>query len=221
MRSTVRKNTFKSYSRFLDQFQLRFSDVHVESLKPDDMGSFLEQCTRELSRSTRHLRFAQIKAFLNYIIEAAGLNIKNPCDTPVLSKAFRNIPHNPRKILDKETVDEIIFNSGNIRNRLILELQARCGLRIGEVLNLRATDISGRKLMIQEPKSGREAEVAFMPEHIATRLADYITAGKFSSNDRVFPICYTSVRNMIVGLGTKLNIKISPHDLRRHSATYA
>jgi integrase len=35
-------------------------------------------------------------------------------------------------------------------------------LRIGEVLNLRVSDVSGRKLIIQEPKSGRDAEVAFI-----------------------------------------------------------
>ena len=70
--------------------------------------------------------------------------------------------HRPRKIPDKETVDEIIFKSGSNRDRLILELQARCGLRIGEVLNLNAADISGRKLVIEEPKSGKDAEVAFI-----------------------------------------------------------
>ncbi len=94
------------------------------------------------------------------------MNIKNPCNAAVLSKSFKNAHHRPRKILDKETVDEIIFNARSIRDRLILELQARCGMRIGEVLNLRASDVSGRKLLIQEPKSGRDSEVAFMPEHI-------------------------------------------------------
>jgi site-specific recombinase XerD len=34
------------------------------------------------------------------------------------------------------------------RDRLILELQTRCGMRIGEVLNLRAPDITDRKLII-------------------------------------------------------------------------
>jgi len=58
-------------------------------------------------------------------------------------------------------VDELIFNSRTVRDRLILELQVRCGLRIGEVLNLRVADVDGRKLTIQEPKSGRDAEVAF------------------------------------------------------------
>jgi integrase len=73
----------------------------------------------------------------------------------------------PRTILDKETVDEMIYNTKNPRNRLILELQARCGLRIGELLNIRAQDLSERRLTIKEPKSGKEAEVAFMPEQIS------------------------------------------------------
>jgi hypothetical protein len=37
------------------------------------------------------------------------LNIKNPCNTTALFKTFKNVPHRPRKILDKETVDVIIF----------------------------------------------------------------------------------------------------------------
>jgi integrase/recombinase XerD len=120
------------------------------------------------------------------------MNIKNPCCVPQLFKSFKNIQQRPRKILDKETVDEIIFNSKNTRDRLILELQARCGLRVGEVLNLKVSDVSQQKLMLQEPKSGREVEVAFMPEHIANRLADYIASRNLSTNDRVFGICYTT-----------------------------
>jgi integrase len=71
------------------------------------------------------------------------------------------VPHRPRKILDKETVDEMIFNARSIRDRLILELQARCGLRIGEVLKLRASDLSGRKILIEDPKAGRDVDRAF------------------------------------------------------------
>jgi integrase/recombinase XerD len=183
----------------------------VVSISADDIGKVLEECAEALNRSTRHLRYAQLKAFFNYVIEASDLNIKNPCNAGVLFKTFKNVCHRPRKILDKETVDEIIFSSRSVRDRLILELQARCGLRIGEVLNLRASDVSGRKLIIQEPKSGRDAEVAFMPEHIATRLPEYIQTEQMSPEDRVFPLCYTAVRNLVTGRGRKLNVKISPH----------
>jgi integrase len=139
----------------------------------------------------------------------------------MLSKSFKTVAHRSRQIIDKETVDELVFHSENNRDRLILELQARCGLRIGEVLSIRACDITGRKILIREPKSGRDVEVAFMPEHISVRLANYIVSQNLSPKDRVFRVCYTTVRNMCTSLGKKLNIKISPHDLRRHSATYA
>jgi integrase/recombinase XerD len=220
-KGNVKKNTMRSYGRFLDQLQEKLSEQHFDSVSPDDICRFLEECTEGLSRSTRHLRYAQMKAFFNYVIEVSDLNIKSPCNTASLSKTFKHAQHRPRKILDKETVDEIIFKPRNTRDRLILELQARCGLRIGEVLNLRAADVSGRKIIIQEPKSGREAEIAFMPEHIAVRLAEYVASQKLSSGDRVFPLCYSSVWNLVTGLGKKMNEQISPHDLRRHSATYA
>ena len=220
-KGNVKKNTIRSYGRFLDQLQVKFSDQQFDSVSPDDISRFLEECTVGLSKSTRHLRFAQMKAFFNYVIEVTALNIKSPCNTASLSKTFKHAQHRPRKILDKETVDEIIFKSKNTRDRLILELQARCGLRIGEVLNLRAADASGRKIIIQEPKSGREAEIAFMPEHISIRLGEYVVGQRLSPGDRVFPLCYSSVWNLVTGLGKKMNVQISPHDLRRHSATYA
>ncbi|MBA4391735.1 MAG: site-specific integrase [Syntrophus sp. (in: bacteria)] len=220
-KGNLRGSTLKSYGKFLSQVEARFADDEVAAISAEEIGRFLDKHTEGLSRSTRHLRYAQIKAFFNYIIETSDLNIKNPCNAPILLKTFKNAGHRPPKILDKETVDEIIFNSRGVRDRLILELQARCGLRIGEVLNLRVSDVSGRKLMIQEPKSGRDVEVAFMPEHIAVRLTEYIAARQLSLTDRVFPLCYTAVRNLVAGLGKKMNVKISPHDLRRHSATYA
>ena len=104
----MKKNTIRSYKGFLTQLQMRFSDQPVESVSPDDICRFLEECTEGLSRSTRHLRYAQIKAFFNYIIDATDLNIKSPCSAASLSKTFKLAQHRPRKILDKETVDEII-----------------------------------------------------------------------------------------------------------------
>jgi integrase/recombinase XerD len=104
---------------------------------------------------------------------------------------------------------------------LILELQARCGLRIGESLKIKVSDISERKIVLREPKSGKEAEVAYMPEPIAKRLEEYIRCQNLGPEDRIFPVSYSTARSMIKSLGAQLKILIRPHDLRRHSATYA
>ena len=47
-------------------------------------------------------------------------------------------------------------------------------MRIGEVLKLTPRDVQDRKLYLREPKSGREAEVVFIPQKLANRLNDYI-----------------------------------------------
>ena len=219
-RTSLKKRTQEGYKKLLERFHGEFGNREVESIRAEEVCRFLETFTEGLARATRRLRYAQLRAIFNFAIDTFEMNIKNPC-VPQLFKSFKNIQQRPRKILDKETVDEIIFNSKNTRDRLILELQARCGLRVGEVLNLKVSDVSQRKLMLQEPKSGREVEVVFMPEHIAIRLADYIASRNLSQHDRVFGICYTTARNLVTKLGQKLNVQISPHDLRRHSATYA
>ena len=40
-------------------------------------------------------------------------------------------------------------------------------------------------------------------------------------NNRVFPISYEAARIMVLNSGKMVGIHLRPHDLRRHSATYA
>lgn len=51
--------------------------------------------------------------------------------------------------MEKEVVDEIIFRTENPRNSLMLELMARGGMRVGEVLNLTSNDVEDRKVVIR------------------------------------------------------------------------
>jgi integrase/recombinase XerD len=106
-----------------------------------------------------------LKAFYNFIIDRCSLNMKNPCNTPLLRKSYRAPKQLPHKILEREIVDEMIYNTKRQRDRLILELQARCGLRIGELLKIKVSDISDRTITLREPKSGKDAELAYMPDH--------------------------------------------------------
>ena len=118
-------------------------------------------------------------------------------------------------------MDEIIFKTDNLRNRLILELMARGGMRIGEVLKLRVNDVDERKLNIVNPKSGRQHEIVFIPQKVSIRLKDYIRQKGLESNQRIFPICYTAAREMVRKSGKLVDVDLKPHDLRRHAATYA
>jgi integrase/recombinase XerD len=125
------------------------------------------------------------------------------------------------EILEKETVDQVIFRITNARNRLILELMARGGMRIGEVLKLTPSDSQDRKLILRDPKNGRDHEIVFIPQKVADRLRNYANLKCKNPEDRIFPISYEASRAMVSKPGKMVGIRSRPHNLRRHSATYA
>ena len=139
----------------------------------------------------------------------------------MLRKLFRQKTTTYWDMIGKETVDEIIFRTTKVRNRLMLELMARSGMRIGEVLKLTPDDIQDRKLLLRDPKSGREQEIIFIPQKVANRLKAHIRANKIDDNQRIFPICHEAARIMVMKAGDMVNIHLRPHDLRRHAATFA
>lgn len=103
----------------------------------------------------------------------------------------------------------------------MLELMARSGMRIGEVLKLKPMDIEDRKAIIRDPKSGREAEVVFLPQKVADRLRRYIRGKGIKPDARIFPLTYAAARLIVKKAGHIVGIHVGPHDLRRHAATYA
>jgi integrase/recombinase XerD len=220
-RSNLKARTVRSYQPLLQRFETQHGERSFDAIGSEEVFQFLETVTGNQSRSTRRLRYAQLKCFFNFLIEKCNLNMKNPCNAPLLSKAFKTPKQVARRILDREIVEELIYNTQTLRDRLILELQARCGLRIGETLKIKVSDAVDRRLVLTEPKSGKESEVAFMPEQIAKRLHDYIQQENLSPGDRIFPICYSTARALIKQSGERLNVVLTPHDLRRYSATYA
>ncbi len=221
LQSNHKQRTIESYRLLLERFEVIYAQRDLEDIPPDEIFHFLENLTGNMAKSTRRLRYAQLKAFYNFIIDRCSLNMRNPCNTTLLSKSFKAPKQQPHKILDRETVDEMIYNTKRQRDRLILELQARCGLRIGELLKIKASDVSDRTITLREPKSGKETERAYMPENVAKKLAEYVKEKAMNGEDRIFPICYSTARSLIKRLGTKLNVRVAPHDLRRYSATYA
>jgi integrase len=82
-------------------------------------------------------------------------------------------------------------------------------------------DVHDRKLTLRDPKSGKERERVFIPQKVADRLKAYIRDKEIQLNQKIFPICYEAARTMVKKAGDKVGIRLRPHDLRRHAATYA
>ena len=198
-----------------------FGDHQLGELTVDDIMDFLNQITDGRKPQTKRIRYSHLSAFFNFIKNNIDPDFTNLCDSPMLRKLFRPKVKVQWNILEKDTVDEIIFRTTKLRDRLLLELMARGAMRIGEVLKLIPNDIADRKLLLREPKSGRDAEIIFIPGKVAERLQEYVRVEKIGIRDRIFPICYEAARSVVRKAGNVVGIYLRPHDLRRHAATFA
>src|SRR5208283_589491 len=169
------KNTIESYSATLSKFRDNLGGSRqLDGINSEEVLSFLNRITEGGKQQTKHGRYSHLKAFFNFIKVNFDPTLQNPCDTPMLRKLYRPGKPHHWSIVEKETIDEIIFRTTQARNRLILELMARGGMRVGEVLKLTPENVIDQKLILRTPKSGKEAEIVFIPRRIAARLQDYI-----------------------------------------------
>jgi integrase len=216
-----KKNTTRNYEYALRRFSDQFAERELGSILPDEILLFLTQITEGLKQATKRVRYSLLKAFFNFMINTVDSNLINPCNAPILRKIFKAPKPVQWSILEKEAVDEVIFRQVDIRDRIILELMARGGMRVSEVLKLRSRDMDDRKLTLIDPKSGKELETVYIPQKLADRLKEYIRIEKIDLDDRIFPLCYASVRIIVKKAGKLIGLDLKTHDLRRHAATFA
>jgi len=140
LQSDHKQRTINSYNPLLIRFERLYAERTLDSVDPDEIYTFLETLTQDLAKLTRRLRYAQLKAFYNFIIDRCSLNMKNPYNTNLLRKFYRTPKQMLQKTLNRKTVDEMIYSTKRLRDHLILELQAKCELRIGELLGIKVSE---------------------------------------------------------------------------------
>ena len=216
-----KKNSIRPYEFVLSRFDSQFGDRELGLITSDEILLFLNQVTEGTKQSTKRSRYSCLASFFNFIKNTVDPKLENPCSSPMLRKLFKPAKIAHWTILEKEVVDEIIFRTTNPRNRLMLELMARGGMRVSEVLKLIPKDVDSRKLILRDPKSGNETEVVFIPQKVADRLKGYIEQKGVGPDQRIFPLTYQGARAVVNKAGKLVGIHLRTHDLRRHAATHA
>ena len=219
--ASLKKNTIKTYQSILSELTAQFGERDLNSLTPEEILSFLTQINQNTKQTTKRTGYSQLTSFFNFMTQNLDHDFRSPCDTPMLKKFYRSPGLTRWTILGKEIVDEVIFRTIKPRNRLMLELMARGGMRISEVLQLTPSDIEDRKLTLRGPKSGKEREIVFILQKVANRLKEYINAKGIGPDQRIFRISYTAAGRVVNKAGKVVGIHLRPHDLKRHAATYA
>jgi len=139
-KANPKPSTVTGYKYLIDNFEALFGEKDLKSINSEDTYHFLEIVTENGSKSTKRHRYSQLKIFFNFSISNYLPDLKNPLDSPFMKKMFPLPKPKQREVISTAIIDEVIFNSQCLRDRVILEPQCTCGARIGEVLKIRVKD---------------------------------------------------------------------------------
>ena len=135
--------------------------------------------------------------------------------------------HKLPKVISKEEVLAIIENTNNIKHRCIVSLLYSAGLRRSELINLKITDIDGKRMLIKvEDAKGNKDRYTLLSSKLLEKLRNYYKKWKpkiyLFEGPEGMKYSARSIANIIKNAATKAGIKknVTPHMLRHSFATH-
>ncbi len=190
------EGSFTSIMLFL-QFYGKAGKSDIVNLARDDLEAFIEhEQDRGLNISTVRVRMASIVAFLHFLMERDFLS------PAVLKKRIRlKIPDVLPRAMNPQDVKKLLSVIDHTRDRALILLLLRTGIRIGEALGLTMNDIDleERKVHLVEGEKNNMGRVVYLSNDAKFCLKRWF---KYRDPEKTFvfygkgdaPMCYSTAR---------------------------
>lgn len=169
-------------------------------------GYLAAQLSSGLTHSTVHVRLSALKAFYAWLIEC-GDRSDNPADPLTVRKDQRQ----PRPPLTNRDLERLQGYCRNSEERLLFIVGNGCGLRISEIVGIRASDVfEDRGLMLIRGKGGKERWVA-PPKHVFAAIRDH----QSSRSGKLFDLTREQAQRLMRRIAKNAEVAgFYPHRLR-------
>ena len=210
----VKEPTLRHYARGATDL-LRTLGEDVGQWKGQALRSFLLERASQCGTSTTQSLITSLRAFLRFLNFRGELH--NDLALAIPAVAHWRLARLPR-CLSAEEVDRLIAackgtDSGQLRDRAILLMLARLGLRSGDVARLRLTDIDWSSGTLQVTGKGRYQVRLPLPQDVGDALLRYLECRPASlDTDHVFIRSIAPCRPFASGDGVSSVVK---HALKR------
>jgi len=170
-RPNTLRNSLIAIDQFLD-FIKRAGKIHLEEITREDLGAWIEHGQdRGLKASTVKMRLRTLNAFLRYLIE------RDVIRPEVLSRRMIiKVPDSLPRAMDPEEVRHLISVIDTIRDRAMILVLLRTGMRIGELLNTLVSEVNlkERKIEIYEAEKTRIGRVVYLSDDAIVALKAWL-----------------------------------------------
>lgn len=170
-----RPNTFSNlYGALIPFFKyLRgIGKDNLEDIRKQDIEAFIEhEQDRGLKMSTVKAKLAILKAFFRYLLERGVVN-----QDVFPWKMKIKLPEALPRAMDPEDVDRLLAMAVGVRDRAMILLLLRTGMRIGELLNTRIRDVllKDQKILIFEGEKNRVGRVVYFSNDAKVALEEWL-----------------------------------------------
>ena len=217
-------HTVKSYLNILDQFTAWLT-VPLHETTRKEIDNYVDHLMgRKLSPKTITCHLQTIRLFFAYLIDDEGMLLPNP-----ITKVSIRLPKPlPRHVHDDQ-VRKFLAIITEPRDRAMVLLMLRCGLRVEEVshLTLDAVELSRNRLFVHSGK-GKKDRVVYLSNDAKSALEAYLQE-RLSKARRIFlvqkgpltgaPLSVRGIQKRVEYYARESRIKVSCHSLRHTMAT--
>ncbi len=223
-------HTLRAYRKDLKDF-FAFIDKDVKEVSLSDIRGFVAYRLKEGKKASSVSRqLATLRTFFRYL-HREGVIARNPARLVPGPKKGVNLP----RFLDIDEVFGLVekpdgFGFRYARDRAILELLYGCGLRVGEVAQLKTEDINLKEGLVKVKGKRKKERIVPVGDKALDALKTYMIERALmrKSTDYLFlnrfgtPLTDRGIRNIVVKYANEVGIsgKVSPHTLRHTFATH-
>ncbi len=225
-RRNCSKHTVKNYLNTLKHFAI-WLDVAIEEVSHKKVLAYIDfLLDKNLKPKTINCHLDSIRGFYDYLRAEEELSIPNPVKRGYALKLSRPLPSHLRD----EEISTLLSVITRARDRAMLMLMLRCGLRVEEVskLSLAAMDLKRRRIYILNGKGSKD-RVVYASKDAYDALMQYLKLRPRSRAKRIFlvekgtyrgkPISVRGIQKRMEYYAKKANLKVSCHHLRHTMAT--
>ena len=202
-------------------------DVPIEAVTHKKLLAYLDYLLdRGLQPKTVNCHLDSIRGFYHYLIEEEQVQMVHPVKRGYTLRLSRPLP---RHLRDEE-VQRLLKVIQQPRDRALVMLMLRCGLRVEEVarLKLAALDLRRRQLFVQHGKGGKD-RVVYLSDDAQEALIQYLRVRPASRAKEVFlvhkgrcrgqAISVRGIQKRLEHYARQAKLKVSCHQLRHTMAT--
>lgn len=180
-------HTIETYRSQVKEFLLSYNEPYSVNL--EDLKKFLGSLrARGLAGSTLKGYFAAISSFYDYLIFSGAMDANL---IPSFRKRYLRIKdqegggENERQLISIQQMQLLVSAAASVRDKALIMMLAKTGMRIGECRGLKVGDINTEKGIIRIPaKAKRSNRLAFMDLELRDILDRYLAwrAGQAKSD---------------------------------------